>query len=175
MTVDAHGPLANVAITVVRGDEHHDATSDRDGHYRISVPPGDYRLEARAGDHALVLVGIHAVVGTFGLDLVIDRSRAVTIADASIYPRHSSASACAWTCPLSTPPPQEWWVRAEPCPPGATLDQTVDGQSVTIRCLKPGGVLHGAKSIFGFDAEGRAHEHAEWYQDGTVCPTARDR
>jgi hypothetical protein len=170
-----HEPIANAKITAIRGAEHIDTTSDRDGHYRLAIPPGDYRIEVHDGDHVLVVVGWHAMVGTFGLDLVVDRSKSLAIEEGASYPRHSPASACAWTCPLATAPPPEWWTRAEPCPPGAKLQQDVSAMVVTVRCVKPIGVLHGARSTFSFDDKGNAHELAEWYQDGIACPTNRSR
>lgn len=170
-----HAPIANAMITAIRGSERVDTTSDRDGRYRLSIPPGDYRIEVRDGGHELVLVDWHAVVGTFSLDLVVDRSKALVIADGAIYPRHSPASACAWTCPLASGPPQEWWTRSEPCSPGTKLEQDVSPELVTVRCVRSTGVLHGAKSTFSHDKDGAAHEVAEWYQDGIVCPTSRTR
>jgi hypothetical protein len=171
----SHAPIADATIKLVRGAEHFETTSDRNGHYRLSVPPGDYRIEVRDGDHALIVVGLRAVVGTFVLDLVVDLSRTLAVADGAIYPRHSAASACSWTCPLASGPPQEWWTRPEPCPPGTKLEQDVSPELVTVRCVTPNGVLEGAKSTFSHDANGSAHELAEWYQNGVACPTSRSR
>lgn len=154
-------------------------TSDRNGHYRLELGHGFYRIRVEARSRHAFWVPVRKygnAIERWDLELDVDAEPGLTgVYNARVRQPYVSTVDCEWVCPLQPPRP-EWWLGANACPAGTRVDIRTDetqGQ-ISVACRLPDGKVHGASTTWhpGTPDTGDTWvERNRWYRSGTACPS----